>query len=247
MLSTLGKRIVDFLFPHQCSGCRVDVGAENTLCIECWKQVRFITYPLCKRCGYPLDEVPFSFLQCPWCPEEPYIHHIRSAVIYNDMIRKLILRFKQCDEDLLSELFATWLYQAVPSEDIFWEGIDVITVVPLHKKRLWSRQFNQSVEIVWSLQNFFPFMASLFIPDLLYRSKMTSPQGVKGQKQRAENVRGAFEVRRNVLGKHILIVDDVLASGATLKECAKVLHKAGAKSISGLTVARSVESRHPRS
>lgn len=199
----------------------------------------FICEPYCQCCGKPFEFDPGADVVCGAClRRQPIFERARSAVVYNDNSKRFILAFKHGDRMDMVPTMAIWLEQ-VGGELI--EAADVIAPVPLHWTRYLARRFNQSAELARriSAEN-----ATLFAPDLLTRRKRTASQAGLNAKQRAKNVRGAFTVKPNwidkVSGKRVLLIDDVLTTGATLNACAGILLWAGASGVDVLTVARVV-------
>ena len=158
----------------------------------------------------------------------------RSILEYDDFSKQLILAFKHGDQTHLTPILVKFLTLADP--EIF-KNVDMIAPVPLHWKRRFRRQYNQSALLGKALgkQKNIPFE-----PLVLKRIKNTESQGHKHQKQRQLNVKGAFKVIKPnlIFGKTVLLIDDVMTTGATINECAKVLRRAGAKEVKVLTVYR---------
>ena len=159
----------------------------------------------------------------------------RSAVIYDENSKKLILDFKFFDHLENKSLLANWLLLA--GKDIFKEGVDLLIPVPLHFSRLLKRKYNQSAVLCDALSKLSHIPANY---KALKKTKHTLPQVSCNGKQRLKNVRNAFDVihPEMVKNKRIVLIDDVFTTGSTLKECARVLKKAGAKSVDALTIAR---------
>ena len=165
---------------------------------------------------------------------------VRAAIVYNEAAHKLIVAFKHSDQSNLSPLLGNWLWRA---GNPMIESASVIAPVPLHRSRLFSRRFNQSS----LLAKYVAHKAGVgFSPQLLVRNRPTSPQQALSAEARRRNVAGAFEVHRNEIasleGRNVILVDDVLTTGSTLKACCSALRKAGAKRVSALVVARVVKS-----
>lgn len=146
---------------------------------------------------------------------------------------------KYRDKNFLAKKFAKILYEKIRSEIATY---DLIVAVPLHQKRLRKRKFNQAVLLCRELLKFFP--KKNFYPDFLIRVKNTKPQVELRKKEREKNLKRAFLVnkkyRDEVMGKKILLVDDVMTTGATLENCAKELKRRGAKEVVSLVVAKTV-------
>lgn len=230
------KKFVDFILPPRCLMCGKVISSDNSLCSDCFSKINFISKPYCVHCGKPLTSVSEEELYCADCIAGKNCFRLcRSAVEYDTFSKKLILDFKFADHIENKYLLARWLFMA--GEDIFQNQVDVIIPVPLHYSRLFKRKYNQSAVLAQELSKLSSIPADY---KSLKKTKHTLPQIQCAGKQRAKNVRNAFDVvfPENIKGKRILLIDDVYTTGATLAECAKALKKQGAKSIDALTVAR---------
>ncbi len=227
--------IMDFLLPPLCMSCDCPVGEHQTLCADCWKDVHFITTPYCACCGASFDLPVEEGTLCGGCLDKtPAYDLARAAFLYDDTSKGLILRLKHADQLHPVPALAKWLVRA---GDEFWAETDLIIPVPLHRWRLLKRRYNQAALLARSITK------RMDVPveyDLLQRIKPTQSQGHKNRKERYENLRGAFAVKAgaDIKGKNILLVDDVLTTGATVETCAKVLKKAGAEKVFVVTLAR---------
>ncbi len=222
----------DLVFPHQAldgSGHTQTTG----LPAEAWSKIHFIDAPVCSGCGAPYAYDTGS--RCAACLARPRAFaRARAACLYDEASRDLILQFKHADRTELVPLFVRWLSRA--GADILAEA-DTIAPVPLHRGRLLKRKYNQAAEIARPLAR---RQGLAYLPDALVRRKATDSQGGKSGSGRRRNVAGAFEVARPaaVAGKAIVLIDDVLTTGATAEGCARVLLKAGARSVDILVLAR---------
>ena len=230
--------IIDVLLPPRCIGTGEIVDADGMIAPALWQELNFISPPYCKKCGLPFDfeyEVDNATI-CGACLQEPpRFDTARSALTYNEASRKLLLKFKYGDQQHAANTFARWLRNAL--EDI--DSIDLIIPTPLHPRRLWQRRFNQSALLAKALGR---LTNQTVTGQVLKRRRFTAPQKGLSRKSRQKNVRMAFYVppkmRERIAGKNILLIDDVLTSGATVNECAKALKSSGAKKVHALTVAR---------
>lgn len=161
----------------------------------------------------------------------------RSAVIYDNSSKNLILSFKFFDQTENANLLSAML--KIAGKDIFAEGVDLIIPVPLHYTRLLKRKYNQSGLLAQKLSDMTSIPYNNFA---LIRSRKTKPQVEVSGKERVINVKNAFSVKNQKLvkGKRIVLIDDIMTTGSTVKECAIALKKAGAKSVDILTIARTV-------
>lgn len=202
---------------------------------DAWARVRFLEAPVCDGCGAPFEFAGDA--RCAACLARPFAFgRARSACLYDEHSRALILRFKHGDALEFAELFARWIGRA--SAELI-EGIDAVVPVPLHPFRLISRRYNQAAEIARPLAR---AAAREYLADALVRARPTASQGGKTASGRRRNVTAAFEVpaarAKQVRGRRILLVDDVMTTGATADACARALLKAGARSVDLATVAR---------
>ena len=238
------RSALDLVLPPRCLRCGVLVGSGGALCAECFAGVTFITRPLCHRCGVPFGgdwgapvTEEAAGLLCSACARRrPPYHRARAALLYDDGARPLLLAFKHGDRTDAAGALAGWMARA--GADLL-RSADLIVPVPLHRWRLWRRRFNQAALLAGALSRRagVPYSVST-----LGRVRPTPGQGGLGRGARAANVRGAFRVARpdRVAGRRVLLVDDVLTTGATVNECTRQLRRAGAESVDVLTLARVV-------
>jgi ComF family protein len=215
------------------------VDEAGGLCAKCWPEVEFIAAPRCDCCGSPFPYEADDGLICGSCHERPpHWRKARSVFRYSGQSRKLVLAFKHGDRTDAAPGFARWMQRA--GSDILTD-VDLLVPVPLHRWRLFLRRYNQAALLANELGR---STGIKVIPDLLLRTRRTTSQGQLGRGEREGNVKNAFKVRsarRNALeNKAVLLIDDVLTSGATANECAKTLVAGGAKSVDVLTLARVV-------
>jgi ComF family protein len=236
----LGKGVLDLVFPGQCLRCKTDVAEPRTLCASCWSKIRFIDEPMCRVCGVPYDSPLEAGLVCATCLAEPPPYaRARSVFRYDESSRDLVLSFKHADRLEGAPAFAAWFARAGGG---FLEEVDFITPVPLHWGRLVRRRYNQAAILANALsaRNGVPALSNL-----LLRKRATASQGeMRSRRARKLNVAGAFTLNRRhasaIKDRHILLVDDVLTTGATVTACARALKRAGAGEVSVMTLARVV-------
>lgn len=205
------------------------------LCPACWPTVRFVAAPLCQRCGVPLEQpLPGPCGQCQASPSP--LHRIRAAMLYDDGSRDLVLHLKHADALAGVPVMARWLQRAGAE---MLGKTDFLVPVPLHWSRLFQRRYNQSAELTRALARLSQVKA---LPDGLIRNRRTPSQGGLSRQRRHHNVRDAFSVkcryRTRIAGANIVLIDDVLTTGATLEACARALLDAGATQVDALTLAR---------
>lgn len=229
--------VLNLFFPPQCLVCDALVPTHGTLCTECWNDVPFISAPICACCGLPLEFAVDENTLCGEClREHPPYSRARAAFVYNEHSRNLILKLKYQDDTYLAPTFGRWLKGA--GEELI-AASDLIIPVPLYYWRMVSRRYNQSLLLARILAR---HTGLPLLPDGLKRIRATAQQTGLTRAQREKNVKGAFIVpdahRNAIKGKSILLVDDVMTTGATLGACTKVLLKADAAQVNVLTLAR---------
>lgn len=235
------KKILEIFFPSHCVSCEEIISKDALFCSDCWQKLQFITEPKCEICSYPFEvEIKFQSPQCARClAKRPFYDSSITIFRYNDIIRKAISDLKYNDQIFLAKKFAKILSQKAASKI---DDCDLIVAVPLHALRLRKRKFNQAVFLAKNLQKFFPHLK--FFPDFLFRTKNTTPQVELRSKQRATNLKRAFLLNKKYLeevkNKKILLIDDVMTTGATLDNCAKELKRKGAREIVVLTIAKTI-------
>jgi ComF family protein len=228
-----------FFYPETCRLCEAEraTAGDGFVGSRCWQQVRFIKPPFCARCGLPFPGDITTEFECANCREmELHFSSARSAVVARTIVLEAIHRYKYQNalwfENFLAGLF---LREAVPA--LRGQNRDWIVPVPLHPVKEREREFNQAERLARHLS------AATQIPvnkKLLRRVTFTATQTLLTRKQRSENMRGAFAVRKgaHLNGEKIILVDDVFTTGATTNACATVLRKAGAGDVCVWTVAR---------
>ena len=207
------------------------------LTAEAWRRIAFIEAPVCDGCGTPFDYDLGPGARCAACQaRQPAFDHARAACLYDEHARDLILKLKHADRTDLSGLFARWIARA--AADLLPQ-IDAVVPVPLHRWRLLRRRYNQAAEIARPLAR----LGNLaYMPDALMRRRATASQAGKSADGRRRNVAGVFVVtprwRSRVAGARLLLIDDVLTTGATVEGCARALKSAGAASVDVAVIAR---------
>jgi ComF family protein len=240
--ATLGLA-VDVALPRLCPACREPVG-DAGLCAACWSKLSFIAPPYCERLGTPFafDGGP-GLLSMEAIADPPAYQRARAAVRYDDVARTLVHAFKYGDRLDLAPTLGRWMAHA--GRELLKQA-DALVPVPLHWRRLWARRFNQSAllaEVVGKTA------AVPVTHGALKRVKATPQQVGLTQAERAVNVQGAFRVpadgKAEVAGRKLVLVDDVLTSGATVDACARTLLRAGAAEVNVLVFARVVAAARP--
>jgi ComF family protein len=232
--------LLDEILPHRCLGCAVMIDAEASLCADCWRQLTLIGSPFCRLCGYPLPQVVAAAPLCGACAADPPVYdRARAALRYDDGSRRLILRFKHADRTDIARTFGRLMVTA--GRDLL-DDCDLIAPVPLHRWRLLQRGYNQSAMLAQVLHR---ATGVPLVPDLLQRTVSTrSQQGLSGHQRQRNITSSAFRLhpwqRSKVAGKRILLIDDVLTTGATVAACTRVLRQGGAEAIDILALAKVV-------
>jgi len=239
-MASLFQAAQDLLFPPLCLGCsrRLAHSRPPLFCAECQQKLVFISSPLCSSCGTPFTTGVDHL--CSNCLLQQYAFDLaRSLFLYQPPSDALILPLKFGGQlgglPTLSALMAHWPHQ----ED--FTTPDYILPVPLHARRLRQRGFNQALLIA---QACFPGWRNKIRPSLLIRRQETIPQAQLSGKERRSNLKKAFDLKTQLHGKSILVVDDVFTTGSTVNECAKVLKRQGAGRVEVFTLARSVPQLH---
>jgi ComF family protein len=239
-LTGLGRRALDFLYPPLCIGCRGQVAQPGALCAACWQKIAFLDGPGCACCGMPFDLDPGPGARCAAClADPPDFDSARAVMRYDEESRGPILALKHADRLDLVPGFARWLDRAGRTG---LDDADFILAVPLHPGRLWQRRYNQAAELSRALGK---LAGKPVLADTLRRVRATPSQGaMPSASARKRNMQGAFAVpdaaRARVAGRSLLLVDDVLTTGATVNACARVLKRAGAVKVHVLALARVV-------
>ncbi len=236
-------RVLDLLYPPLCALCGVNLSHGRALCDGCDEALPRLAEPFCAACGEAFPGVIDGPFACPNCQDLKYsFDFARPATVRDEQTLELIHRLKYGREihiagelgRIASEAFAD------PRLAVALDGAWPLVPVPLHRKRLRHRHFNQAAEIsrALSMHTGLPVLAAL------RRTRQTETQTVLSRKQRMENLRGAFEVSRRghrwiaAAPAGAVLVDDVLTTGSTVNECAKTLRRAGFRSVCVITVMR---------
>jgi ComF family protein len=227
---------LDLALPRLCAACREPVAGPG-LCPACWSKLSFITRPYCERLGIPFvyDPGP-GILSMEAIADPPAYHRARAAVRFDEISRALVHSLKYGDRLDLAPMMGRWTAHA--GREIIAEA-DALVPVPLHWRRLWGRRFNQSAMLASAVA------AASGVPMVttaLKRVKPTAQQVGLTRTERAANVQGAFRVppegKAAVVGRRLVLVDDMLTSGATVEGCARALLRAGAANVDVLVFAR---------
>jgi ComF family protein len=237
----LTGRLVDAVLPPRCLKCGVLVEAQGSLCLTCWPQLRLLAPPCCACCGFPFDS-DLGVALCAACMAQPPRYaRARSVLAYDDGSRDLILAFKHADRADLAIAFARWMARA--GVELLAEA-DLIAPVPLHWRRLLFRRYNQAALLAIAVGR---LSGRPVRPDLLRRHRATPKQGHLSRSARRRNVQGAFRLPEKyqslVAGKRVVLIDDVITTGATVESCARLLLEGGAAAVDVLALAQVIRPR----
>lgn len=242
-LSKAARSVLDAVLPPLCLGCNEIVETPGSLCAACWPRFRFIAPPHCQRCAYPFDHDPGGPTLCGAClAHPPRYRRARAALVYDEHSRRLILPFKHGDRTDIARACGRWMARA--AGELLAEA-DLVVPVPLHWRRLVGRRYNQAQLLARAtVREAGAGHRPRLAPDLLRRRRWTGSQGGLRGDERRRNVRQAFDVpagwRPALAGKTVLLVDDVLTTGATVEACVLALQRAGSGPVDVLTLARVV-------
>jgi ComF family protein len=235
--TAFAQGLLDLILPPRA----FDGGAAQTsgLSVAAWSRITFLDGPVCDGCGAPFAFDPGE-ARCALCQSrERAFSRARAACLYDEHSRDLILKLKHADRTDLAGLFARWLSRS--AVDLLDEA-EAVVPVPMHRARLFKRRYNQAAEIARPLC---ALVGRHYLPDILIRRRDTDSQGGKSAVGRRRNVAAAFAVpearRHRVIGRKVLLIDDVLTTGATAEGCARALLAAGATQVSLAVVARVTE------
>jgi ComF family protein len=237
-LTDLGRSLADLILPPMAHDSLEPTQAAG-LTAAAWNRVVFLEDPVCDGCGaaFEYDGGDFASDRCAACLSSPYrFSRCRAACVYDEASRGLILKYKHGDQQQFAGLFARWLGRAAAP---LIDRADAVVPVPLHPARLLSRRFNQAAEIARPMAR----TSGLdYLPDALVRARQTETQGGRSARGRRLNVKSAFALTdagaRRVKGRRILLVDDVLTTGATAEACTRALLEGGARAVDLAVIAR---------
>jgi ComF family protein len=233
------RAALDIALPTLCVACREPVAGDG-VCANCWAKLSFIAPPFCARLGIPFvyDPGP-GILSMQAIADPPAYQRARAAVRYDDVARTLVHQLKYHDRTDLAPALGRWMARA--GRELLDEA-DILVPVPLHWRRGFSRRFNQSGALARSISRHSGVAISR---DALRRIRPTEHQIGLSRAERATNVQGAFKVaperRAEIQGRRVILIDDVLTSGATADACARALLRAKAAQVDVLVFARVVE------
>jgi ComF family protein len=243
-LKKAGAAALDLLYPPSCLACRRAIDAQGGLCPDCWSAMRFIERPYCERLGTPFEtdlaaHESGRIVSAAALADPPVFSRARAVARFEDGPAKILVhRLKYGDRAELAGPMGRWMARA--GAELLGDA-DLILPVPLHRLRLARRRFNQSAALAREIS---AVSGAPLKTDLLLRVKPTPPQVGLTRRLRAMNVQGAFAVlperRVELADRRVVLVDDVMTSGATMNAAARVLLRAGARQVDALAFARTV-------
>lgn len=222
--------LVDLVYPSRCPLCGTGIGAQTGLCSACWSELRIPGEPSCARCQRPFGsaQVKTGAVCAPCLADPPRHDGIAAGTLYGEGSRKLVLAFKHGRRIALAPMLAKLIAARLPKLEGEW----LVVPVPLHRWRLWTRGYNQAALLAREIGT---LAGATLVVDALVRTKRTPPLGGLGRKARARTLAGAIAVdpRRaaSLKGANVILVDDVLTSGATSDACVRTLKRAGAAKV----------------
>ena len=231
------RGIASLLYPPSCTICSGPVDSGEYLCDECEAKVSRIVPPFCATCSEPFDGAITTTFSCANCAHRA-LHFDAAVSAYRSrgIVRHVMLNFKYGRQIHLRHLVARWLIAALDDERLRERRFDAIVPVPLHPAKQRERGFNQAALLAEWLSTHM----ALMVRPVLQRVRFTTTQTAFDRSERMQNLRNAFRLRKNadVRKLRVLLIDDVLTTGSTLSECARVLKEAGAHSVYAATAAR---------
>jgi len=235
----LGSALLDLVYPPTCLDCGAPTAAHAALCASCFKQLRPITRPYCPVLGLPFEvSLGADGRSAEAIADPPPFDRARSAVLYNEVARAVVSRLKYGDRPELAEFCARLMH---PAGADLWDESPVLVPVPLHRWRQFERRYNQSTELARALSR----RTGLAVDTgLVSRSRRTRQQVGLSVDARQRNVAGAFaahpDVLRRLKGRGVVLVDDVITTGSTVKAITRELRRAGVIKIDVISFARVV-------
>lgn len=230
------KSLLNLLFPNKCIICD-SYSSQNKICGECWGNCSFITKPYCALCSYPFEYDNDENSICGHCiANKPKYDKAISVFKYDKYSKEIIHKFKYNDQLHILDYFIGLMLNM--GKEVIYQS-DVIIPVPMHKYKLLKRGYNQSALLAMKLSS---KLKIKYLPQALIKTDNTIPQAELKKDDRIKNVKNSFKVnpkfQESLKGKSILLVDDVITTGATIDECCRTLRKAAPKNIFVLSIAK---------
>jgi len=226
--------LIDYILPQRCLSCSEIIDSSGEFCGECWKQLEFIAKPYCNICGKRFSLKVLDNAVCGSCySNKPSYDLARSLFKFNEYSKKIIHKFKYHDKTIFAGSFAKLLCNRY-GEEI--KDLDLIVPVPMNRFKRLLRMYNPAQVLAVEIAK---IVDKTVKADILVKSKWTKAQTFLSKRQRKNNISGSikFNTKHNIMGKKVLLIDDVITTGVTMNECAKILRKAGAESVYVMSVA----------
>lgn len=235
-LRALARAVADLAMPPLCLACHAPLADHDSLCAACWREITFLRPPLCDRLGIPLPyDIGGTAVSAAAIADPPVYDRARAVAAYDGAMRRLIHDLKFRDRHDGRRLLGRWLTEAGST---LLADADLLVPVPLYFLRLLARRFNQSAILAGEVAR---RSGVAMVPDGLVRVRRTASQVGLSREEREANVRGAFvvapAVAARIPGRRIVLVDDVITTGATVSACARALKAAGAARVDVLALA----------
>lgn len=235
-ITAIAKNFVNLFYPLHCAGCKIplDPSNDSCLCASCEAGMRQNPEPYCVKCGRPM---PIAGDTCDECKKTHFYFSVaRSACLYEGGLKELIHLFKYRGKLSLAKTFSRRMVEFIKPKSYMIDGIDIVTPVPMHRRQVMDRDFNHANVLGAIIAK----ELGIRFSDMLEKYLATRRQNELSREDRLINLTGAFRVKRGVSlsGLRILLVDDVMTTGATCSVCAKALLDAGCAEVRCLTLAR---------
>jgi ComF family protein len=240
MFKKLASGILDILYPKNCILCKTGIFDEENqfyLCENFLANIKRNLPPFCLNCGRHLEKDEIDDTNCKQCRKRQFYFDCSwSVCIFDDIIKDLIHKFKYSNKTRLAKMFAKLIFDFLTIFNLTFIEYSIMLPVPLHPVRLREREYNQCEILAKELQRFIPIM--ILTKDVI-RIRNTKPQVLLDRQERWKNIKDAFQIKRpeNFKSKNVLIIDDLITTGATVSELARTLKDAGANKVSVLTLA----------
>ena len=235
-LRSVAAVVADLVVPPLCLACHRPVSSHDAICARCWSDIDFIRAPLCDRLGIPLPfDIGGTMISAAAEADPPDYERARAVARFDGVMRELVHDFKFRDRHDARRLFGRWLAEAGAA---LLADADIVVPVPLSRARLATRRFNQAALLAQEVAR---LTRRRYEPLALQRIKRTQSQVGLSRQQRRDNVAGAFAVaeaaKPDLAGAKVVLLDDVITTGATARACARVLKRAGAARVDVLALA----------
>lgn len=234
ILRTTAQKFIEVFFPRSCVNCGIYTVRDAALCVSCINNIKFLQGYFCIKCGKNLEQNAGVCVRC--TAFNSHLSALESVFEYDNTSKHMVLQFKFYGDISNIKTYAGWMFEK--GKELLARA-ELIVPVPMHCMRLRRRKYNQSVLLARALSKLCGIPLEVFT---LKKAKNTTPQSYLSASKRSKNVWNSFKVTNSVLfrGKVVVLIDDVVTTGASLQECARVLKNSGAKEVLGLTLARTM-------